>query len=410
MKICIIGGGLSGLVSAFRLSEFAHVDLLEKSPTIGGCLSSSSLNGAWIENFYHHCFSGDSNLLALLEELGLSDELEWLKGSTGYYVEGEILPLTTPLEILRYPDLTFTDKARLGILTLRSRHYDVAALDEMPAKEFILKTCGKHNYTSFFEPLLKSKFGDMRDSVSAAWLISRIAIRSDRGPEGERLGYMKKGYNSLIHALEERLEAQGCTICHSMPARKLRRHGNRWTVNDTQYDAVISTIAPPALEAIGGPTLPEIPYQGAACMTVGLSKEVTNGIYWLNMKDRAPYGAVIGHTNFVNPERYGEHIIYLASYFQGSLPADHGDIMLEDFCRRFNVSEEEIHWHHLTVEPYAGPVYTTGFADLIPPYEKDGLYLAGMFSRPNYPERSMEGSVIAGQEVADLIRRGLMDD
>ena len=33
----------------------------------------------------------------------------------------------------------------------------------------------------------------------------------------------------------------------------------------------------------------------------------------------------------------------------------------------------------------------------------DGLYLAGMFSEANYPERSMNGSVRAGYEAADAV-------
>ena len=31
--------------------------------------------------------------------------------------------------------------------------------------------------------------------------------------------------------------------------------------------------------------------------------------------------------------------------------------------------------------------------------------MAGMFSRPNYPERSMEGSIVAGEEVASAAGR-----
>jgi len=37
----------------------------------------------------------------------------------------------------------------------------------------------------------------------------------------------------------------------------------------------------------------------------------------------------------------------------------------------------------------------------------DGLYLAGMFSEANYPERSMNGSVSAGYEAADAVVRGV---
>lgn len=401
MKVCVIGSGLTGLVAAYHLSDTADVDILERSPESGGCLSSYDLGpGSTIEKFYHHCFSGDKNLFQLLSELGIADRLEWLKGSTGYYVDGTIHPLTTPFEILRYPHLTLTDKIRLGLLVLGSRRIDRAALDDLPARDFVIRRCGEHAYASFFEPLLRSKFGDMHDRVSAAWLMSRISIRSDRGVEGERLGYPKGGFALLVDRLEERLQSRGCTLLHETPATALERTAAGWRVNGTPYDAVVSTVSPAALQAMGGPELPPIPYQGAACMTLGLEREVTDGIYWVNMKGDAPYGAVIGHTNFVADGRYGEHIVYLASYYRGSVPDNLEARMLSDFCTRFGVGNTDIHWHRLAVEDAAGPVYTTGYRHLIQPYQNSGLYLAGMFSAPNYPERSMEGSVIAGRAVA----------
>jgi len=78
--------------------------------------------------------------------------------------------------------------------------------------------------------------------------------------------------------------------------------------------------------------------------------------------------------------------------------------MLEDFCTRFSVTKDEIHWNRMAVDPWAGPVYTTGYRSLIPAYEQKGLFVAGMFSPTNYPERSMEGSIRAGSEVAESIR------
>jgi protoporphyrinogen oxidase len=408
MNVCVIGGGLSGLSAAYYLAKDATVELYERDMRLGGCCASLPVGDAWIEKFYHHCFAGDRHLLDLIDDLGLTQRLEWRTGTTGYFVDGTIYPLSTPMEILRYPHLTLGDKARLALLTLRSARYDVASLDDVPAKEFVESTCGSHVYTSFFEPLLTAKFGEKRTEVSAAWLLSRIAIRSNRSAGGERLGYLDGGYQTLIEALERQCTAEGCTLHTGSPVRELKKENGAWTADGKKYDAVVSTIAPGDLARIGGPQLPDIPYQGAACMTLGLDREVTNGIYWLNMKDRAPYGAVIGHTNFVPKDRYGEHIVYLASYFTGDLPPNYGESMLGDFCSRFGVEEREIHWHTLTVEPSAGPIYTTGYRRHIPSYREEGLFLAGMFSRPNYPERSMEGSLIAGKEVADQIRGGVI--
>jgi len=408
MKIGIIGGGLTGLVAAHALSERYEVDILEKMPFLGGCLSSYSINDYWIERYYHHCFSTDTHLFALIDKLGLSEKLEWKTGTTGYYAKKKIYALNTPKEILLYPELSIVDKAKLAYLTLKAKKADLTALDNIPAERYIIEHLGENIYTSFFEPLLKSKFGGQRKQVSAAWLMSRIAIRSNRGVTGEHLGYLNGGFHLLIDALLQSIERNGGKIRKQQPVSSISQKNGSWTINDNCYDAVISTIPPQELERAGGPMMQPIPYQGAACMTLAMDREVTQGIYWLNMKDAAPYGAVVTHTNFIEKERYGEHIVYLASYFSGTIPAQLDRRMLDDFCNRFSVATTEIHWHKMAIDTLAGPVYTTGYRSLIPAYEQKGLYLAGMFSQPNYPERSMEGSIRAGQDVAACIneRRG----
>jgi protoporphyrinogen oxidase len=403
MKIGIVGGGLTGLVAANALSGEHEVDVFEKMPFIGGCLSSYPINDYWIERYYHHCFSTDTHLFSLIGELGLSEKLEWKNGTTGYYAKEKIYALNTPLEILLYPELSILDKARLGYLTLTAKNSDITALDTIPADQYIIEHLGQNIYTSFFEPLLKSKFGEQRNKVSAAWLMSRIAIRSNRGVSGEHLGYLRGGFHLLIDSLEQSIERNGGKIRKQQPVSSVSHENGHWKINDILYDAIISTIPPQELEKAGGPDMQPIPYQGAACMTLAMEREVTKGIYWLNMKDAAPYGAVVTHTNFIEQERYGEHIVYLASYFSGTIPANLDRRMLDDFCSRFSVAPTEIHWHKMAIDPLAGPVYTTGYRSLIPAYEQNGLYMAGMFSQPNYPERSMEGSIRAGLDVAACI-------
>ena len=234
---------------------------------------------------------------------------------------------------------------------------------------------------------------------------SRIAIRSNRGVSGEHLGYLKGGFHQLIEALERSIQTKGGKIQLKSPVSKIRHLNEAWDVDGTTYDTIISTIPPQELERLGGPKCTNIPYQGAACMTIGLDREVTQGIYWLNMKDPAPYGAIISHTNFIPPERYGEHIVYLASYYSGKLPQNIDRQMFADFCHRFSVKKEEIHWTRMAVDPWAGPIYTVGYRSLIPTYEQNGLFMSGMFSYPNYPERSMDGAVRAGVEVAERITK-----
>ena len=406
MKICIIGGGLTGLVAAHALAGMNEVDLFEAKSHLGGCLSSYKVNNYRIEQYYHHCFSGDDHFFSLLDQLHLSDNLEWLKGTTGYYAGEKIYPLNTPFEILKYPYLSLFDKAKLAWITFNAGRTDVKHLDNVPAREYIITTLGEPVYRSFFEPLLSSKFGENRTMVSAAWLMSRIAIRSNRGIHGERLGYLKGGFHQVIDALEQSLRNKNGRIFLKSPVSKVMRVNGAWDVNGARYDTIISTIPPQELKRLGGPDVPPVPYQGAACMAIGLERDVTGGIYWLNMKDPAPYGAVISHTNFVPKERYGEHIIYLGSYFSGAIPLNLDRQMLSDFCHRFSVKDKEIHWTRMAVNPWAGPVYILGYRSLIPEYSHGGLFMAGMFSLPNYPERSMEGAVRAGYAVAARVMEG----
>jgi protoporphyrinogen oxidase len=79
--------------------------------------------------------------------------------------------------------------------------------------------------------------------------------------------------------------------------------------------------------------------------------------------------------------------------------------MFPDFDRE-TVSELRI-----ARNPRAAPIYERGYLDLVVPYHLDsavgeGVYYAGMASEAQYPERSLNGGVVAGFEVADRIASG----
>jgi protoporphyrinogen oxidase len=54
MKIAIIGGGISGLASAYELMKDKHeVVVYESDADIGGIASSFDFKGEFIERYYH---------------------------------------------------------------------------------------------------------------------------------------------------------------------------------------------------------------------------------------------------------------------------------------------------------------------------------------------------------------------
>ncbi|MBA1341053.1 MAG: D-amino acid dehydrogenase [ANME-2 cluster archaeon] len=439
-NIVIIGGGLAGLAAAYRLSDEHHVTVVEKDDALGGMAQSyhiddhtdghinDHIDDYYIEKYYHHFFSSDTELMGLIDELGLTGRLQWVRGTTGYYWSGRAYPMNKPLEILKFPPMSLLDIFRLGLLVLRTKLVrDVRSYDDITAGEWILKIAGSGVYNNFFQPLLNSKFGSNANRVSAAWLVGRVKIRSNRGAEGERLGYMRGGFHHLIAALADSIRERGGRIITGDGVKKILMEGSRVSgvkldEGTLSCDTVISTVPPLTLASLAEPGIPgfdpgAIHYQGTCCALLGMSKPLmTDGTYWLNIKADVPFGALIEHTNFMPASDYaGEHLLYIASYFQ-----DHDDPLYtlgqEEVIEMFLDGLEKLYpdfdrsavlWWELGRDALTAPVYETGYAEQILPYRTniDGLYLAGMFSEANYPERSMNGSVRAGYEAADAVVR-----
>ncbi len=426
MKTVIIGGGLAGLSAAYKLAGSDEVLIIEKEPELGGMLSSYAVNAPYlntgvyhIEKYYHHIFAGDKELIYLIKELGLGSRLEWQRASTGYYFNGKIHPMNTPLEILRA--LPLMDVLRLTSLVLKAKGIkDRAPFDDITAKEWIIDTAGESVYDNFFLPLLASKFGDDKEKVSAAWLLSRVQIRSNRGTRGERLGYLRGGSHSLVEAMADSIRKRGGKIINGTASNIEVKDGSVRGVTvdgkSIECSSVISTVAPHILEKMMDTGLSErcmsLNYQGTACALFGLTENVMEGIYWLNIKDNMPFGAVIEHTNFIPPADYGEHLMYVTSYFQNpdSVLWKLSDekvieLYIKGLEKLFPGFRKKIKWWRLRRDMDTAPLYEVGYRKKVLPYVTNirGLYLAGMFSEANYPERSMNGSIVAGFKCAEVM-------
>jgi len=402
MKIAVVGAGLTGLKAAKELSEYASVVVFEPED-IGGLVASYG----GIEKFYHHCFKDDDFLLEEIKRSGLNSKLVWRIAKTGFAANGKIYPLNTPFEILRYPLLTFGEKIRLARFTLKSRKLNYEDFDDIGVIEGIRRELGEGLLERFFMPLLRSKFGENAEEVSYAWLLGRVAIRSNRKFSGEEIGYIRHGFQQLVDKMAEGLEIR--------KERARIRKAAKWEVNGEQFDAVVYTAPLPELgelsEKLG---IPEIRYQSSVCALVGAEETLTENIYWTNIVDRISFGAVIEHTNFMPYEDYDIHLIYLASY---STPDGYLFNLSEEEIRRLFLSDlkklgfntESIKWMKIFKAKYSGPIYEKGYRRKITPYRvADGFYIAGMTSGPSYPERSMNGSIRAGYEVAEQVKKDFL--
>ena len=77
-SICVVGAGLTGLVSAWELASKGFlVQVVEQHSTAGGMLSSMRIGHEYLELLPHHIRKSDRNILSLIKELGLQEDLSW---------------------------------------------------------------------------------------------------------------------------------------------------------------------------------------------------------------------------------------------------------------------------------------------------------------------------------------------
>jgi protoporphyrinogen oxidase len=429
----VVGGGIAGLAAAYRLRQHGHdVHVFEAADELGGLAATYETPGDRIEAFYHHLSKSEETIVELAAELGVDDRLEWRIGENAYYVDGVVHPLDTPWEILAYPHLSIYDKFRLGMLTLgidvrggrpRLDSYEsLEAYEDVPVREFIVDHTTEGVYDQFFEPLLDAKFGSRKGDVSAAWLLGRIKFRGERDIlRGEILGYFDGGFAPFIDALVDAVGRENITTGArvtdlstedgAVSTLTVEREGETET-HDT--DGVVVAAMPNVLEALCGYEC-DVDFQGAVCAVVTMDEPLTD-TYWLNVAHDAPFGALIEHTNFVPPERYGgKHLLYVASYIQSydealwqSSDDEIEELWLSGIEEMFpSFSRESVERIRIARNPRAAPIYERGYLEKVVPYDlsevADGLYYAGMASRAQYPERSLNGGIVAGFECADRI-------
>jgi protoporphyrinogen oxidase len=222
LNIGVVGGGLTGLTAAYHLSRRGHrVLLFEREPYLGGQASTFVVEGTPLERYYHHIFTGDAEMIGLLEELGLSDSMEWLTSKVGIFYQGEIYDFVTPFDLLRFKPLGFWQRLRAGLVTLYLQRFgNWRELEDFTAQEWIRRYAGERAYEVIFQPLLRAKFGEYSDRVTMSWLYSkfkdRVGSRS-KGLARELLGYMKGSFQPFIDALADRY------------GRGQARRGRLWT-------------------------------------------------------------------------------------------------------------------------------------------------------------------------------------
>lgn len=429
MNIGVIGAGATGLSAAYHLSCKGHnVTVFEAENHCGGIASSVNMGKGRLERFYHHIFTNDSEIINLINELGLSDKLKWYPPKNAIYISSRLFPFTSALDLARFSEIPFIQRIKLGMLVLRSCHLkDWKELEEISAEEWLRKSAGKDAYEKLWGPLLESKFDEDAGSISAAWLWNKFKLRggSRKGNVGrEMLGYMDGSFEVLYKELERRIALNGGHILTDtrVVSIALKDDGLIQVISSkckTTFDKVIVTTAPQVFMEIAGNHLPsnyinslaKISYKANICMVLELS-EPLSPYYWITVSDRDfPFVLLIEHTRLVPSGMYDSHIVYLSRYLDGKDPLyDTDDKAISksfvDYVKKMfpSFNPDTIINTHIYRTRYAQPVVVRKYSGLVPLHKTpvDNLYLACMAQI--YPEdRGQNHALRMGREIARLM-------
>jgi protoporphyrinogen oxidase len=430
--IAVVGGGPMGLAVAYQLAlEGAKPVLLEADDRLGGMAASFQFAGQTLERYYHfHCLS-DQAFFELLEELGLADQLRWKQTCMGFFVDGRLYRWGSAGSVLSFRRLPLLTRLRYLLhaarcLSLRRWQH----LDGIRATDWLKRWLGPQGYALLWQKLFAYKFYEHSDTLSAAWIWSRIRrLGQSRRWLKETLGYLEGGSQRWIDALEQRLRELGCDIQLSSPVQAIRSLGPgqgavvQTPAGERQFDAVISTVplplVAPMLQAGGADPALVARYSdqlSVACACVVLqTRQPITGNFWTNINDER--FAIPGIIEFSNLRPLQGHITYVPYY----MPASHPDYQRPDeafiadsiACLQAinpDLARADVLAAHCSRYRYAQPVCGTHFHQSLPPLQP----LPGITTVDTtvyYPEdRGIAESVGYGRELARQVVGALQAD
>jgi protoporphyrinogen oxidase len=326
LRVGIIGGGIAGLASAHFLLKAGHLPVvLEASDQLGGLGTHFEHEGVTLDRFYHVVLDSDAELCALLADLGIADRMVWQNTGMGFLVDGRLYGFNTPADLLRFRALGLIDRLRTGfgalyITSLKKRGLD---LDDVPARDWLLRLFGPRVFQRIWDPLLRAKFGELRHGVPAYWVWNTLNREKNGGQEVK--GYPRHGYRGIADTLRDAILSRGGEVRTRVSVAAIEAEGRSVALDAggrrERFDAVISTLPLPQLRRVASGELgaaipiPDLKYQGVVNVLV-LTRKRLSPYYWTAVVDPSfPFQGVVETTHVMPPEWIGgRHVLYLMNY------------------------------------------------------------------------------------------------
>ncbi len=311
MRVCVVGGGISGLAAAYRLKQRgADVELFEGAQRVGGLLGTERFDGYVMETGADSILSEKPWALRLAEELGLGAEIiKTQAGPRGAYIvhEGKLARVpdgfslmapTSAAAMLRSPLMSWRGKLRMAADLVLPRGSD----EDESLESYVVRRLGRETFERLAQPLISGIYGAQPDKLSLRATMPRfldmereygsvirgLRARARKAGEGgstagARYGLFaafRGGMQTLIDALRDAL-AERVHTGHMVTAVGRDRDGYTVEVRGAQhgYDALLialpAHVAGQVLYALDAPLaqkLFEIEYASAATVTFAFDR------------------------------------------------------------------------------------------------------------------------------------------
>ena len=271
-RVAIVGGGISGLATAYYLGRSGiGCTLFEKRARLGGLIRTEEAGGCLVEAGPDSWLAEKAWMLELIRELGLGDQVVGSRDEQRrVFVVRDGRLRAVPESMRLFAPAKPWQLATTGLLSVRAkarlatewlRH--PAVFDERSVADFVLDHFGSEVLEYLAQPMLAGIYGSPPDRLSADEVIPRLveyerrygsvmrgAFRNrHRRPRGSLFQTLRDGLQSLVTGIENAIRPT-CEIVHER-VLQVTTSGSDWQVRSAGRagDFKHLVLATPAHEA-----------------------------------------------------------------------------------------------------------------------------------------------------------------
>lgn len=269
MKICVIGAGIAGLTSAFKLTKAGYdVTVFEKENFVAGRTRSIEVNGFILDTGAQFFYSAYKNVFSICKELGIENQLTSFKQIYGMLRDKKLHLLNpnskNPLQFLLFKGLSAPTKIfLLKLITtviINSSKFALINLeksidfDNETVREYCIKHLNQELLDYLGQPVASALTLGTPDDLSAAIMLAALKYHLFC-----KLYTLKNGVGFLAKTLSEK-----CNVQTQHEVTKVILKNNKVKAveiyspsgkKEIACDIVISAVPAPLISQI----IPEIP-------------------------------------------------------------------------------------------------------------------------------------------------------